>query len=185
MVCQRGGGCSTPWMETSRVRLHGALSTWWICKCSSSLQMSWTRWPLKIPSNSKAILWLYDIQSSFEVIRSSNSLLSNNDMDMVRETEENLETASCKFRLCLKNWNRIVTWVRIWNLFPWFKITSDVICTVNYFNSVNEYEARFWIWNMIFMSLAEAFLIRSFLLILIDSHAEGSSDNSEYFSLWL
>ena len=41
-----------PSLETAKVRLDRALSTWWSCGCPCSLQGSWTRWPFKIPSNS-------------------------------------------------------------------------------------------------------------------------------------
>lgn len=53
----------------------------------------------------------------------------------VQETEANLEMASVKTRVYLKN-KRIVTGVRVWNLFPWCNITSDVICTMQLLNSV-------------------------------------------------
>ena len=49
--------------ETHRVGLDQALSTWWSCRCSCSLQGSWTRWPLRVPpnSNDSMNLWFYDI----------------------------------------------------------------------------------------------------------------------------
>ena len=40
-------------LETFKVRLDQALSTWWSCRCPCSLQGSWTRWSLRVPSNSK------------------------------------------------------------------------------------------------------------------------------------
>ena len=39
-------------LEIFKVRLDGALSTWWSCRCPCSVQGSWTRWPLRVPSNS-------------------------------------------------------------------------------------------------------------------------------------
>ena len=50
-VAQRGGECPILG-DVQGVRLDGALSTWWRCRCPCSLQDSWTRWPLRIPSNS-------------------------------------------------------------------------------------------------------------------------------------
>ena len=41
-----------PSLETLKVRLDGVLSTWWICRCPCSLQGSWTRWTLRVPSDS-------------------------------------------------------------------------------------------------------------------------------------
>ena len=41
-----------PSLETFKIRLDGALSTWGSCGCPCSLQGSWTRWPLQVPSNS-------------------------------------------------------------------------------------------------------------------------------------
>ena len=37
-------------LETLKVRLDGALSNLICCRCSCSLQGSWTRWPLRVPS---------------------------------------------------------------------------------------------------------------------------------------
>lgn len=102
-------------------------------------------------------------------------------MEVVHETEANLESASGKTRVCLRN-KGIVAWVRIWNLLPWCSITSDVICTIEHFNSVNEYET---IWAGASNPLQKSFSIRLFLWILVDSHAKGLSDNSEYLNLWL
>ena len=48
-----------------RVRLHGALSTWSSCRCHCSLQGSWTRWPLKVLSNSKDSMILWKIISNW------------------------------------------------------------------------------------------------------------------------
>ena len=49
----------SPSFETLRVRLDGALSNLICCRCSCSLQGSWTRWPLRVPSisNNSMILW--------------------------------------------------------------------------------------------------------------------------------
>ena len=62
-VSLRGSGCSVP---GNKVRLVGALSTWCSCRCPCSLQRSWTRWPLRAPSNSKhsMILWLVYVLDS-------------------------------------------------------------------------------------------------------------------------
>ena len=40
----------------------GLWAVWWSCRCPCSLQGSWTRWPLNVPSNSNDSmrLWLYD-----------------------------------------------------------------------------------------------------------------------------
>ena len=48
-----------PSMETFKARLDQALSNLIYLWCPCSLQGSWTRWPLKVPSNSKdsMILW--------------------------------------------------------------------------------------------------------------------------------
>ena len=48
-VAQSGwtGGC--PNLVTFK---DGALSTWQSCRCPYSLQRCWTRWPLRVPSNS-------------------------------------------------------------------------------------------------------------------------------------
>ena len=51
-----------PSLETLRVRLDGALSTWCSCRCSCSLQRSWTKWPLTVPSNSNDYLILTNQQ---------------------------------------------------------------------------------------------------------------------------
>ena len=50
-------------LKTSKVRMDGALSTWWSCRCPCSLQGSGTRWSLKVFSNrnDSVILWFYDI----------------------------------------------------------------------------------------------------------------------------
>ena len=42
-------GCPIP--ADSQGQAGGALSTWWSCRYPCSLQGSWTRWPLKVPSN--------------------------------------------------------------------------------------------------------------------------------------
>ena len=39
-------------LETLMVRLEGLWATWCSCRCPWSLQGSWTRWPLRVPSNS-------------------------------------------------------------------------------------------------------------------------------------
>jgi len=46
-------------LETLKVRLDGALSTWLSCRCPCSLLEGWIRWLLRIPSNSNnsMILW--------------------------------------------------------------------------------------------------------------------------------
>ena len=51
-----------PSIETFEVKVDGAMSTWWSCRCPCSLQGSSTRWPLRIPSNSNdyMVLWFYD-----------------------------------------------------------------------------------------------------------------------------
>ena len=46
-------------LETSRGKLEGVLSIWLSCGCPCSLQGSWTRWPLKVPSNSKHSVILF------------------------------------------------------------------------------------------------------------------------------
>ena len=48
-----------PSLETLKVRLDGALSTRWSCRCPCSLQGSCTRWPSRVSSNSNdsMILW--------------------------------------------------------------------------------------------------------------------------------
>ena len=47
-------------LVTFRVRLNWALSTWLSCRCPCSLQRSWTRWPLKVPSNSNnSLIFLF------------------------------------------------------------------------------------------------------------------------------
>jgi len=43
--------------ETFKVRLDGVLSTCSSCRCPCSLQGSWTRWSLRVPSNSNKNLW--------------------------------------------------------------------------------------------------------------------------------
>ena len=50
-----------PWGH-SRPGLMGLWATWSSCGCPCSLQGSWTRWPLRAPSNSmdSLILWLYN-----------------------------------------------------------------------------------------------------------------------------
>jgi len=48
-VAQRGSGA--PSTEIPKVRLDGALSTWWSCGCLCSLQGIWTRQPLGVFSN--------------------------------------------------------------------------------------------------------------------------------------
>jgi len=40
-----------PSLQTPKVRLDGALSTRWNCRCPYSLQRSWTRRLLRVPSN--------------------------------------------------------------------------------------------------------------------------------------
>ena len=56
---------AAPFLESFKIRLDGTVSTWLCYRCPFSLQRSWTRWPLKVPSNSndimtpwKAALWL-------------------------------------------------------------------------------------------------------------------------------
>jgi len=49
-VAQRGGGY--PILEDTQGQAGWALSTWWSCRCLCSLQGSWTKWPLRVPSNS-------------------------------------------------------------------------------------------------------------------------------------
>ena len=44
-------------LETLKVRLDGALSTWCSCRCPCSLQGIWTRWSLRVPSNSNDSVW--------------------------------------------------------------------------------------------------------------------------------
>ena len=41
-----------PSLGILKVRMDRALSTWWSCRCPCSMQGSWTRWPLWVPSNS-------------------------------------------------------------------------------------------------------------------------------------
>ena len=48
-----------PSLQTPKVRLDGALSTWWSCGFPCSLQGSWTRWPLRVPSNSNKSMTLW------------------------------------------------------------------------------------------------------------------------------
>jgi len=50
-ACLERWWTSHPW-KTLKVRLDGTLSTWLGCGCSCSVQRSWSRWPLKVPSNS-------------------------------------------------------------------------------------------------------------------------------------
>ena len=45
----------TPSLETPKVRLDGAPSTWWSCGCLCSLQGSWTRWSL--PTQNDSVIW--------------------------------------------------------------------------------------------------------------------------------
>ena len=45
-------------LETSKVRLNGALSTWWSCGCPCPLQGIWTRWPVSVPSNTNDFMIL-------------------------------------------------------------------------------------------------------------------------------
>lgn len=40
-------------LETSKFRLEGLWAPWLSCRCPSSLQGSWTWWPLTVLSNSK------------------------------------------------------------------------------------------------------------------------------------
>jgi len=47
-----------PSMETLKVRLDGALSNLVCCRCPCSLQGSWPRWPLNVPSNSNVSMLL-------------------------------------------------------------------------------------------------------------------------------
>jgi len=44
-------------LEMLNVRLNGSLSTWSSCRCACSLQGCWTRWPLRVPSNSQFYKW--------------------------------------------------------------------------------------------------------------------------------
>lgn len=48
-----------PSLKTLKVRLDGALSTWYSCRCPCPLQGSWTKWPLRVPSslNYSVVLW--------------------------------------------------------------------------------------------------------------------------------
>ena len=56
-VAQRGGGCHV--LGDSQGQAGWALSAWWSCRCPCALQGGWTRWPLRVPSNSNdsLILW--------------------------------------------------------------------------------------------------------------------------------
>ena len=47
-----------PSLETAKVGLDGALSTWWSCGGPCSVQGSWTGWTLRVPSNSNNSLTL-------------------------------------------------------------------------------------------------------------------------------
>jgi len=51
------------WRHSTRPGWSRCWATWWSCGCPCSLQGSWTRWPLKIPSNSKDSMsvWFYEI----------------------------------------------------------------------------------------------------------------------------
>ena len=49
-----------PFLETSKVRLDGAVSTWSGYQCPCSLHGSWTRWPLKVPSNSNHSMTIWN-----------------------------------------------------------------------------------------------------------------------------
>ena len=48
-----------PSLKIFKVRLDVALSTWWSCRCPCSWQGRWTRWPLRVPSNSNdsMVIW--------------------------------------------------------------------------------------------------------------------------------
>ena len=46
--------------ETLKARLDQALCTWCSCGCPCSLQDSWTRWSLRVPSNSGFYDYLQD-----------------------------------------------------------------------------------------------------------------------------
>ena len=49
-----------PWRQ-SRSRWTELWATWCSCRCPCSLQGIWTRWPLRVPSNSNnsMVLWFY------------------------------------------------------------------------------------------------------------------------------
>ena len=52
VTTQRCCVVGAPSLETPKVSLDVALSTWWSCKCPCSLQEGWTSWSLGVPSNS-------------------------------------------------------------------------------------------------------------------------------------
>ena len=55
---QRGGVAPCGALETLKVGLDRALSTWWCYRCPCSLQGGWTRWPLMARSCSNdSIIW--------------------------------------------------------------------------------------------------------------------------------
>ena len=65
-------------MEISKVRMEGHWAPWLSCRHPCSLQGSWTRWPLRVPSNSNdsVILWFYDCWFATEQRRGEENLVS-------------------------------------------------------------------------------------------------------------
>ena len=62
-VAQRGGGCSVPGDIQGQAGQGSEHLIW--CRCPCSLQGNWTRWPLRVPSNSSnsTILFCFWIMS--------------------------------------------------------------------------------------------------------------------------
>ena len=61
--------------ETIKFRLDGALSTRLSCRCPFSLQGSWTRWSLQVPSNWNDSMILWISLQKFTFPRASHALL--------------------------------------------------------------------------------------------------------------
>ena len=58
--CGSGPHPAWPWMSPGTGHPPHLWATWCNCSCPCSCQGSWTRWPLKLPSNS--ILWFYGME---------------------------------------------------------------------------------------------------------------------------